>query len=89
MLPRDDFSVVEEAIQTNSSRGVKIRLIVHDLTPSVRKLLKNVEVFREKTVPSTNCGIVLIDDKKPIQLDTLKAFAQGPIGQHAKTAIQA
>jgi len=64
MLPHDDFSAIEEVVKTAFSRGVKVKLIVHDLTPSVNKLLNNAEVFREEATPATNCGIILIDDEK-------------------------
>lgn len=66
MFPNDDFSAIGEAVKIASSRGVKVQLLVHDLTPSVHKLLESVEVFCEEAVPPTNCGIVLADGKKAI-----------------------
>ncbi len=66
MFPNDDFSTMEEAVKIASSRGVRVQLLIHDLTPSVHKILENVEVFREEAVPPTNCGIVLADGKKAI-----------------------
>ncbi len=64
MLPNDDFSAIEETVKIAPSRGVRVQLLVHDLTSSVRKILENVEVFREEAVPPTNCGIILVDKKK-------------------------
>lgn len=50
ILPRDDFSAVEEAIKTASSKGVNIQLIVHNLTSSVNRLSGKTEVFQEKAI---------------------------------------
>jgi len=64
MMPLDDFSELIPAIKTVASRGVGVVLIIHELTESVQKLKGITEVFFEESPLSTNCGIILADDKK-------------------------
>ncbi len=63
MAPRDDFSEFESAIQTVCSRGVKVQLVVHELSGSVQRLKEATKVFYEKSPLPTNSGIILADDK--------------------------
>ncbi len=64
MVPLDDFTELDSAIKTALSKGVKVQLVVHVLTESVRKLGDATEIFYEKSPLPTNCGIVLADDKR-------------------------
>ncbi len=66
MMPHDDFSELESAIKTACSKGVRVQLIVHELTDSVRKLKETTEVFYEKSPLPTKCGMTLADDKNGI-----------------------
>jgi sugar-specific transcriptional regulator TrmB len=64
MVPKDDFSEFESTIRTACSKGVKVRLLIHDLTLSVQRLNGTVEVFQEESPLPTNCGILLADNNK-------------------------
>ncbi len=63
MMPLDDFSELTATIKTVSSRGVKVLLVIHELTESVQKLKGSSEIFYDKSPLPTNCGMILVDDK--------------------------
>ncbi len=63
-LPHDDFTEFESIVKTAYSKGVKIQLLVHRLTPSARRLEKNAEIFLEESPLPTNYGIIIADNKK-------------------------
>jgi len=63
MAPDDDFSEFESSVKTACSKGVKVKLLVHDLTASVHTLKGATEIFQEESPSPTNCGIILADDK--------------------------
>ncbi|MFX1562866.1 MAG: TrmB family transcriptional regulator, partial [Promethearchaeota archaeon] len=62
MLPRDDFSSIIKPLITSAKKGVKIQLLVHFITPTVKQLQKYAEVFQEEAPLPTNCGIVIVDN---------------------------
>ncbi len=64
MMPLDDFSDLIPVIKNVSSRGVKVLLVIHELTGSVQKLKGSAEIFYDKSPLPTNCGMMLADDKK-------------------------
>ncbi len=64
MMPLDDFSELASTIKTVSSRGVKVLLVIHELTESVHKLKDSAEIFYDKSPLPTNCGMILVDDKR-------------------------
>jgi sugar-specific transcriptional regulator TrmB len=64
MVPRDDFSELILTIKTATSRGVKVQLIIHELTTSVQKLKESAEIFYDKSPLPTNCGMILADEKR-------------------------
>lgn len=64
MMPLDDFSELLSAIKTASSRDVKVQLVIHELTTSVRKLKDTVEIFYDRSPLPTNCGMILADAKR-------------------------
>ncbi len=64
MMPLDDFSELVSAIKTVFSMGVKVSLVIHELTGSVKKLKDSAEVFYDKSPLPTNCGMILADDKR-------------------------
>jgi sugar-specific transcriptional regulator TrmB len=63
-LPHDDFTEFEPTIKTACSKGVKIQLLIHRLTPSAQKLEQSTEVFLEESPLPTNYGIIISDNKK-------------------------
>ena len=64
MMPLDDFSELISTIEMVSSRGVKVLLVIHDLTYSVEKLKGSTEIFYDRSPLPTNCGMILADDKR-------------------------
>jgi sugar-specific transcriptional regulator TrmB len=64
MMPLDDFSDFTSVIKAVSSRGVKTMLVIHEFTESVQKLKRSAEIFYDKSPLPTNCGMILVDDKK-------------------------
>ncbi len=64
MMPLDDFSELISTIKTVSSKGVKVLLVIHELSESVRKLKDSAEIFYDKSPLPTNCGMILTDDKR-------------------------
>jgi sugar-specific transcriptional regulator TrmB len=74
-IPYDDFSEFESTIKLAHSKGVKVQLLVHCLTPSARKLKENAEIFIEESPLPTNCGIILADHKKGMFIS--ENYAQG------------
>ncbi|MCW3996002.1 MAG: hypothetical protein NWE98_07635 [Candidatus Bathyarchaeota archaeon] len=66
MMPLDDFTELIPTIKSVSSRGVKVMLVIHELTGSVQKLKGSAEIFYDKSPLPTNCGMVLTDDKKGV-----------------------
>ncbi len=64
MVPHDDFCELESVIKTACSKSIKVQLVVHELTESVRKLSETSEIFYEKSPLPTNCGIILADDRR-------------------------
>lgn len=64
MIPRDDFSELISTIKTATSRGVKVQLIIHELTASVQRLKESAEIFYDKSPLPTNCGMILADEKR-------------------------
>ena len=64
MMPLDDFSEFISTIKTVSSRGVKVLLVIHELTGSVQKLKGSTEIFYDRSPLPTNCGMILADDKR-------------------------
>lgn len=63
MFPQDDYTRIERQLNTLATKGVKISLNVHNLTPSARRLLKIAEIYGETSTPAINWGMVLVDDK--------------------------
>ncbi len=63
-LPYDDFTEFESTIKTACSKGVKVQLLVHRLTPSAKSLEQSTEVFIEESPLPTNYGIIIADNKK-------------------------
>jgi sugar-specific transcriptional regulator TrmB len=74
-IPYDDFSEFESTIKAAHSKGVKVQLLVHRLTPSARNLKENAEIFIEESPLPTNCGIILADHKKGMFIS--ENYAQG------------
>jgi sugar-specific transcriptional regulator TrmB len=64
MMPLDDFSEVASTIKSVSSRGVKVQLVIHELTVSVQKLKDTTEIFYDRSPLPTNCGMILVDANK-------------------------
>ena len=64
MMPLDDFSELSSIIKSVSSRGVKVQLVIHELTVSVQKLKDMIEIFYDKSPLPTNCGMILADGKR-------------------------
>ncbi len=64
MMPLDDFSELMSTIEMVSSRGVKVLLVIHNLTRSVQKLKGLTEIFYDRSPLPTNCGMILADDKR-------------------------
>ena len=64
MMPHDDFSELIPTIKMVSARGVNILLVIHEFTDSVQKLKGLVDIFYDKSPLPTNCGMILVDDKK-------------------------
>lgn len=63
-LPHDDFTEFEGAIKAACQKGVKIQLLVHQLTSSASQLEKTAEIYIEETHTPTNYGIIIADNKK-------------------------
>jgi sugar-specific transcriptional regulator TrmB len=63
MFPQDDFTRIENQLNSLAARGVKIALNVHTLTPSAQRLLKIAEIYGETSTPAINWGMMLVDDK--------------------------
>jgi sugar-specific transcriptional regulator TrmB len=76
MMPLDDFSELTAAIKAASSRGVKVLLVIHELTGSVQRLKGAAEIFYDKSPLPTNCGMILVDGKSGmfISEDSLVGF---------------
>ncbi len=64
MMPLDDFSELVSTIKTVSFRSVKVLLMIHELTGSVKKLKDSTEIYYDKSPLPTNCGMILADDKR-------------------------
>ncbi len=64
MIPLDNFSELVSTIKAVCSRGVKVHLVVHELTVSVRKLKETCDIFYDQSPLPTNCGMILTDDKR-------------------------
>ena len=64
MMPRDDFSELISTIKTASTQGVKILLVIHEITGSVHKLKNSADIFCDKSPLPTNCGMILVDNTK-------------------------
>ena len=63
MMPLDDFSELTSSIKAVSSRGVKVLLVIHELTGSAQRLKGSSEIFYDKSPLPTNCGMILVDNK--------------------------
>jgi sugar-specific transcriptional regulator TrmB len=64
MMPLDDFSELAPSIITASLKGVKVLLVIHELTGSVKKLKDSTEIYYDKSPLPTNCGMILADNKR-------------------------
>ncbi len=64
MMPLDDFTELIFTIKTAVSKGVKTMLVIHELTESVQKLKNSADIFYDKSPLPTNCGMILVDDKR-------------------------
>jgi sugar-specific transcriptional regulator TrmB len=64
MMPVDDFSELVSAIRMAASKGVKIQLVIHELTASVEKLKDSAEIFHDQSPLPTNCGMIVSDLKR-------------------------
>ncbi len=64
MMPLDDYTELVSTLKTVCLRGVRVQLVVHELTASVQKLKNACDIFYEQSPLPTNCGMVLTDDKR-------------------------
>ncbi|NLE03210.1 MAG: TrmB family transcriptional regulator, partial [Crenarchaeota archaeon] len=64
MLPYDDFSELITTIKFAYSKGVKIQILTHNLSESLKKIENSTEIFIEESNLPTNCGILLSDNQK-------------------------